>query len=285
MSYRLDSALLQMMPTHFGAHCGPRQTPDGGRYINDPPQEQTRYAVSFLSCTRQLNALLPEGFEAEGEPVVTVEMAMLRNIPWLAGRGYNILGVRFPAAHRGKAGRTAGLFVPVLWENRAEPIITGREQLGFNKIFADIDDVAQDGDQARCRASWDGFEFVSMLLQGLVKAPEALVRAQLSTRPGEGLLHFKYIPATGGGWTGADAAYATLSPWDWRGDADNTPDDPPPEVWIGGGEVTFHRALWEQMPTQHRIVNALADLDIVEPRGATMMRLFDRNDHRAQVRL
>ena len=78
----------------------------------------------------------------------------------------------------------------------------------------------------------------------------------------QGTLHYKYIPHTGN-WGEADVAYAVLSPT-------NPPVASPTGRWQGEGTVTFHQARWEDLPTQHMIVNALADLEITEYCGATI---------------
>ena len=40
----------------------------------------------------------------------------MKNINWLAGRGYNTLGVRFPARYCGKRDQVSGSYLAVLWE-------------------------------------------------------------------------------------------------------------------------------------------------------------------------
>jgi len=75
------------------------------------------------------------------------------------------------------------------------------------------------------------------------------------------------MPRTGE-WGKADASYAVITP------AGNSTARTL-EMWRGKGTVKFHRARWEDMPTQYMIVNAFADLDIVEFRGATMTKSDD----------
>ena len=41
-------------------------------------------------------------------------------------------------------------------------------------------------------------------------------------------------------------------------------------MWRGEGTIQFHKARWEDMPTQYTIVNAFAELPIKEYRGATV---------------
>ena len=57
----------------------------------------------------------------------------MKEIEWLAGRGYNTLGVSFPAVFEGEVDRATGSLLTVLWENLTDPILTGREELGFSK--------------------------------------------------------------------------------------------------------------------------------------------------------
>ena len=126
------------MPVHFGPRTGPRAGPDGqGFECRDGPNVSS-FAVHFLSNARQLEALLPEGFELDGEPVVTVYANYQTDIEWLAGRGYNLLGVRFPATFNGQRDSVTGQLLTVLWENLADPIITGREELGVPKIYCEL---------------------------------------------------------------------------------------------------------------------------------------------------
>ena len=86
---------------------------------------------------------------------------MLSDIGWLAGRGYNIAIVRVPTRWRGQENIT-GAFVPVLWESMAEPILTGRDELGWPKIFADIPAPVVENGNWQAHAAWEGFAFLEM---------------------------------------------------------------------------------------------------------------------------
>ena len=55
----------------------------------------------------------------------------------------------------------------MLWENLCDPILTGREQLGFSKIYCELPEpVALRGD-THCIASWLGFKFMDMKLTNM----------------------------------------------------------------------------------------------------------------------
>ena len=263
MPYQLKPKTMYMMPTHFGPMSGPRQGPGGEMGAFSVDQRKTRaYAVSFLTEHEQLEALLPPRFEAVGEPVVTVTQTFMTEIDWLAGRGYSTLGVTFQARYNGTRDRASGPLLLVLWENLTDPILTGREQLGFSKIYCELPEPVIHGDETQCTASWLGFRFMDMRLTNMAAVEESAAPAD-PPNDGElqGTLHYKYVPRTGE-WGEADAEYAVL-----------TPANPPvnePKRWQGDGSVEFHRARWEDLPTQYMIVNALQELEVMEGRGATI---------------
>ena len=281
MSYELRGDRLYMMPTHFGPSPGLRQTPDGGRHIDDRPIKVTRYSVPFLTRAEQLATHLPPGFVLDGDPVVTVDFGFMTDIHWLAGRGYNIAGVRFPVQYRGERDQVSGQFLSVLWENMADPVLSGREQLGFSKIFANIENPREQHGVITAGANWEGFEFLRFRLENARQLSSEEMQQALSMPMGEGLLHYKYIPATGEPWNEADAAYATLTPFKSEAGTEITVK----AMWFGNGELTFNRPTWEQMPTQNHIVEAFCNLDVLEYLPAYKMDFEDPNDLRGQRRL
>ena len=180
MPYELKPKTMYMMPTHFGPMSGPRQGPGGEMGAFSVDQRKTRaYAVSFLTEQAQLEALLPPGFEAVGEPVVTVTQTHMTEIDWLAGRGYSTLGVTFQARYNGSRDRATGPLLLVLWENLTDPILTGREQLGFSKIYCELPEPVIHGGETQCTSSWLEFRFMDMRLMNLVQveAPAAAAAA------------------------------------------------------------------------------------------------------------
>ena len=156
------------MPTHFGPATGPRKGPQSqGLRLDQRSPKNTALTVSFLSKREQMQKLLPPGFTVAGEPVVSVTMTYMTEIPWLAGRGYNTLGVSFPVEFTGKQDRARGTFLLILWENLTDPIITGREELGFSKLYAELPPARMFADTARVTASWLEFPFLEMEIKGL----------------------------------------------------------------------------------------------------------------------
>lgn len=268
MPYRFKTDRMYRMPTHFGPRTGPRQGPDGRTFANRDSPKSTSIAVTFLTDAEQLEALLPERFELAGEPLVSVAVTYMTEIEWLGGRGYNTLGVTFPATFSGERDRVSGTFLSVLWENLADPIITGREELGFSKIYCELPEPTVLRGRHHATASWLGFTFLDLEVHGLrQQSPEEIAAVANS---GQGLLHYKYLPRTGA-WGTADVEYACLTP---AGNSNAVTK----ERHLGEGTVTFHPARWEDMPTQYNIVNALSDLEIKEYRGASVTRSVGGRD-------
>src|SRR5215210_4693962 len=105
---------MYRMPVGFGPSAGPRRGPTGEIFDAAKSVKTLTCEVSFLTDSNALRNLLPPGFELLGEPVLTVTAGYLTEIAWLAGRGYNVVGVYFPATHCGEQ-RTDGLYNAVLW--------------------------------------------------------------------------------------------------------------------------------------------------------------------------
>jgi hypothetical protein len=228
------------------------------------------YSVSYLTHAAAAEAILPPGFALNGEPVVTINYSYMKEIDWLAGRGYNTLGASLPVSYSGQVDSVTGSLLLVLWENLADPILTGREELGFSKIYCELPEPVVYNGATHLVGSWLGFRFLDLSLHELTEVSEQEIAAQAARASGDGTLHYKYMPRTGE-WGTADAEYAVLTPA-------HTPNRRVLGMWRGQGSVQWHRARWEDMPTQFNIVNCLADLEILENRGAVVTQTIGGKD-------
>lgn len=250
------------MPVGSGPSPGPRQGPDGRPFDEATAKRTTALTVTFESDGDALARLLPPKFELT-EPVFTVRAALFTEITWLAGRAYSVLGVYIPAEHVGRV-RTRGSYCAVLWENLADPILTGREELGVAKLFADIDIQTGEGDASHTvEASWMGYRFARMELR--------TTGALSSPAPAAPILNYKYIPRAGA-WGTADVEYATMLP---VAAASTTFEG----GWTAEGSVSFARPAWQDMPTQSHIVSAFADLPQAGIRGAAITKTLGGGDY------
>lgn len=241
------------MPAHFGPSLLPDTSPTGGDALYGDVSQLT---VAYLTDGEALKRYLPEPYELNGEPVVTVNYAMNRNVEWLAGAGYNIVGVYAPAKYTEKNGNeVTGAYALVLWENRTEPILTGREAQGVPKIFGDIEDVWILKDTWRTTLSHGGHKILDLAATGLKPVlPEQFLQFQAAYRNAL-MLGWKCIPNET--MTGAILSYATAFPttMSFR------------EAWFGTGRLVWHEQSWYQNPTQAHIVAALRSLPVQQIRA------------------
>jgi hypothetical protein len=258
MSISTDSGLYHRMPAAFGAAMGPRQFPHGVAIDDATSHRRTTVSAAF-QVAGPLEHLLPPGFRLRGEPLLVIEFGYMREIEWLAGRGYNLAGVKIPCTFRAGSGDIHGMFYAVLWESLADPILTGREELGVPKLFAEIPEPRVFQGMQDHGASWLGFPFLDLSVQALrAETPD--------DRPvfdaGAGMLQWKYVPRTGAPGQ-ADVSCITFTP------AAN------PAMKIisrhrAQAQAAFHRARWQDLPTMFHIVNALADLPLRDCVGCTV---------------
>lgn len=268
MSYVFRAGMRYRMPTHFGPAPGPRQGPEGQRYECRYDPRQVIVRAAFAAQASQLAQFLPPRFEAREPAHVYVTFCYITQAQWLAGRGYNTFGISIPATYRGRTETVAGELLLVLWENMADPIITGREELGFSKVYCELPEPQFVEDEVVCRASWDGCQFATLRLHGLKEvAPQALP----SPAPSDGLLHYKYIPRTGVPGV-ADAEYPVLTPPTGSHLAIEQ------AMTAQGAACRFRRSSWEELPTLVHIVNPLAELSLGECVEATLLRTRGAKD-------
>lgn len=274
MSYRFQPDAIYRMPTHFGPNPGPRQRLDGGRHSNDDAPIAEGAWATWPCASDAVAALLPPGFEPAENPSLTVEFKNLKMIPWLAGRGYNIVFVTVSAVWVESADPVAGQFQLVVWESRADPIITGRDELGIAKLYAEIPDLRRHDSRVSATASWDGFPFLEFDL-----ADGAPSTCDQSALPNEGdpTFQWKYIPATGA-WGEADVSYPVMTPPS-SGNASVVAAE------HGRAAVRFRHAQWHQLPTLVNVVNKLADLGATDGAAGGTYRTIGGSDRREQMRL
>jgi hypothetical protein len=234
---------MYRMPAVFGPAPGPRNVPAEKAHLRYS-KDTTVLGVVALTDADLLARMLPPRCSLAGEPRIDVSVMYLTNIGWLAGRGYNIICVRIPAVFEGEQEIVRGSFCPVMWESMADPILTGREELGFPKINAEIPAASVLGGTWRGAGSWEGYRFFEIEAGGFQKrdAPPA------APSP---MFFYKYIPKTGE-WGTADVEYMTATGTEVPAILHSSE--------VGTGRFAFHFARWEDMPTQYPIVNALAAL-------------------------
>jgi acetoacetate decarboxylase len=252
--FQFDPKARYMMPAHFGE-------PESGQKPSGWYHDVTSIIVSYTTDRERLAAYLPEPFEVAENAVVRVIYACNKKVDWLAGRGYNLLGIEAEVIYNGENDQLQGTYTLALWENLADAIISGRELQGIPKIFADIPDHSiLDGDWS-CYASHFGNKIVEMQVTDVRAASAEEIAAGEKAQEGkDNPMHWRYLPNVGG--FGAAMSEPTISPLE----------NVIKEAYIGSGEVSWRHLTWEQNPTQFHIVNALANLPVLEYRPAIIFK-------------
>ena len=130
--FRFEEGRMYQMPVHFGPCCTPRQDPEGKRFCSYGPQESALHTLVCQTEGAAVERFLPEGFSLR-RPYLFFTHKMHRNLPWLAGRGYNVVTCNVPVTgHLGEPCRphpvrtgAAGVF-QALRRDRGSACLSGR---------------------------------------------------------------------------------------------------------------------------------------------------------------
>jgi acetoacetate decarboxylase len=251
------------MPPHFLGWSG---QPQPAIY-----HDVTSITVAYETDPEMVVEFVPQPFEIT-QPLLNVQYSMCRRVDWLGGSSYNLITVGVPVAYAGSGERIDGVYVLVIWENRTAPILTGREQTGMPKIFADIEDHHQLGDRLLTNASYEGWSFLRMdFRQGKQMSADelALLNKQTGTVNAFG---WRYIPNIGR--PGAALSHATLFPQDLNFAT----------AWQGEGRIRWEDLGPEQYP-YYPITQAFSRLPIKSYRDSVMTQgtIALRNDLARQL--
>jgi len=236
-----------MNPFQFG----PRPIGRGSARYNDV----VSMSISYITDKASLAKYIHKPFEIADEPLLTVSYSMNREVEWLAGHSYNLIAVNASVFFNGEVDKLHGGHPLVLWENLTDPILTGRENEGIPKIYADIPDHSIINGEWRVSASHFGHKIVDMKISDLEQLEEQEVEQLRKRSEGGHWMGWKYIPPTG---DGPEVNHPTLFPTSGNQKA----------AWRGKGKIIWQHLTWEQNPTQFHIVNALHDLPVLEIRSA-----------------
>jgi len=221
----------------------------------------TSLVVSYRTDREKLAAYLPKPFEVADDATISVVYACNKEVDWLAGHGYNLISVNASVVFNGAVDHLQGFYTLVMWENLTDPILMGREVQGIPKIYADIPDHAMVNGTWRVKASHFSHGIMAMTVSSLVDPTlEEITGLQESMVDKDNWMGWKYIPNPDG--VGASVTMPTLFPAETTYSA----------VQIGTGSVAWEHLEWEQNPTQYHIVNALADLPVLEYLPAVMTK-------------
>ncbi|KAM5358682.1 hypothetical protein ACJZ2D_015073 [Fusarium nematophilum] len=280
-------------PTVFGPAPGPRRPlglppshPSLLALQSKTPESMTNWTIRCRSTRTYLEQFLAPGFSISSPGTnanVSFSIISFDNMAWLGGGGYNALAVLINGVEYKKTdgSKVYGSFMATLFEDCADPIVTGRDELAHPKIFCDID-IQHRSDGCFAKLSWRGTEFAVFDVAGLKPEPgleglQAAAPAEIDAGahqqtpptppPEQGIFTYRYVPAVGEPGT-ADVEYPVLSPFPAP-----KPGQTPPDVLVTkNAYLKFEKPGWNSLPTLHHVAEALADIPILEVLEAKMTR-------------
>ncbi|KAL6252506.1 hypothetical protein RBB50_000225 [Rhinocladiella similis] len=308
-------------PIVFGLSPGPRQTSEGDTYKSTlQDSTKTKTSIRFKTHASALRALFPNDqyslrgansssstnatTDGDGDDddddlaYATYSLESLRNLSWLSGSGYDLLAlyVENVTYTDSRGRRRQCTYNPLMIENFADPIMTGREELGVPKLFSDIDvDSTTDDDNTSIKAtiSWRGATWMEMRVDSLQQQQQQQHHPSLdsgdsnvttcatATSPSppqqsEGLLVHKYIPSSGGDINNGkpDADYDVLIHNDPGAETVKTTYLASPS----DAKVVIHNLGSQKLPTLCNVVDGLSRIPILEIVDARMVEIKGMSD-------
>ena len=252
------------MPIAFGPSPGPRLDSSGVLRDGQAERQNETATIMFRTSKTYLESLLPPGrwrFKSPGTiGFASIIITTLDNMSWLGGGGYSHLGLYIHDVEYTKRDGTTvyGTYLPVLFENLTDPIISGRDELGWNKVFADIH-IDRSAESHHTILSWRGAKFLEVTLDSLQTAVPKIEGIPADAANDSGVLTYKYIPATGEPGK-ADVEYACAT--SHAEEARIAQGTNYSITWCVQPKVEFQAGDWKSLPTLHHITSALAAIPI-----------------------
>lgn len=246
MSFKLDPKHSYMMPAHFGPR-GQDAVPQGSGWYHDV----TMMVIPFLTDRETLSAYIPAPYELPEQAIVTVSYACNKQVDWLAGHGYNLIAVNAKVIYKGEE-TLEGTYSLVIWENLADPILTGRELQGIPKIYADIEEHTVNNGLWHTNASHFGHKIMDLSITDLRNPTAEEIEADAQAKSGKDHpMGWRFVPGIGGYGKGINEFTTFPSETHIT------------EAQVGTGKIVWQSLTWQQNPTQYHIVNALAALPVI----------------------
>lgn len=268
MSLKFNEKKAYLMPVFFGPTWCQQQPWEGGKGMDAhyQPGEVNVVAITYETDRELLEAMIPDCYTLN-DPYVSVNVFEFAKLGWLNGKTYNLINVNVPVHFKGERDDLDGDLVLAMFENHCDPIVGGRDTMGYGKLYCDIPPVQRvDGKYIALASAWD-FSFMKLTID-TNKPPQDLEKALKWVPKSAGKMHYKYIPKVmekgedpRANFTTPDIAYPTILP-NWV-----KPDDYPyeirkPDVTFCDGTIEWRMPTWEDWPTNGNVGAGLASLPV-----------------------
>lgn len=270
-------------PIAFGPMPGPRQ--DHAGLLRDGSQSTSITAsIKFRTSRTVLQNLFPPGRQGlslaspSTYAYASITTTTLDNMEWLGGHGYSfwalwIHGVQFTQ----KDGSVIdGSYLPVMFEDLTDPILSGREELGMPKLFSDID-IQKTKTSYSITTSWRGAKWGTFQLSDLKDVSTASTTSSPPATPfpipdpatDSAQFTYRYMPTVGSRPENksqpAEEFFACV----------HLPEESPvPKVQrrfeTSNASIHLDALDWKKLPTLHHVIQRLAEVPVYEVVGATV---------------
>ncbi|KAK5005233.1 hypothetical protein LTR60_006318, partial [Cryomyces antarcticus] len=256
------------MPVAFGPMPGPRQT------IYGAPRESREStfitaSIKFKTSRTLLQNLFPpksSGWKFKSPGTVayaSFSQTTLNNMEWLGGSGYKHIGLYIHGVEYQKKDGTvlSGAYLPILFENLTDPIVSGREEPGMPKLYTAID-VYRRSKSYRVATGWEGAVWGRFTWEGLEEFDASAESGAISGDNAEdGILAYRYIPSIGRQNKGiAEAEYTLFDPF-----KEEKPTPKPLRVYKAAkASLEIDGLDWDALPTLHHVISRLSELPVYE---------------------
>ena len=258
-------------PIAFGPMPGPRQNYRGA------PQDGTQSvsttaSIKFKTSRTLLQNLFPPGrkglsFQSPSTfAYASIATTTLNKMDWLGGSGYNFWGLFIHGVQytRKDGSVVKGSYLPLMFENLTDPIVSGREELGMPKLFSNID-IHRRENAYFITNSWQGAVWGRFRLSGLKEIDAAKSAGGVSGEADEAQMIYRYMPTVGAEGKGSAAEeYFAFVPL--------AEEKPAPKVErcfeASKADIQIDGLDWDALPTLHHIIGRLAELPVYEIVGA-----------------
>lgn len=264
--------LYWRQPIVFGPMPGPRQD-FWGNPRKATHSTATTASIKFKTSATVLQTLFPNQqfkFTTPGTVAyASFSQTTLNKMDWLGGGGYRHFGLYIHnVQYTKKNGETiAGTYMPILFESLADPIVSGREELGMPKLFCTID-IHRRHRSYRYQTGWQGATFGEVALEGLEEVDPAAEKGTIGGEADDGILVYRYIPEVHRRGKAA-SEHTVFVP---HAEESKVVPTTVRRMWKARtGSIKFDALDWDALPTLHHVISRLAEVPVYEVIGAKVV--------------
>lgn len=291
MSLQLNEKKVHSMPIFFGPWFGQQQPWEGGKGFGDhyAPGVVNVVSITYETEREILESMIPSCYTLN-DPFVNVSVCEFTNLGYLNGKSYNLININTPVHFKGERDDLDGDLILAMFENHADPIVGGRETMGYSKLYCDIPPIQHcEGKYTALASSWD-FRFMKIVIDTNTPAKD-LETLKASEARSAGKMNFKYIPKVmekgedpKQNFTKPEIAYPTILP-KWVKPADYPYTLRVPNVEWCDGTIEWTAPTWEDWPTFGNVGVGLASLKVKRVLGAKHLVYDEPAEYNATYRL